>query len=417
MVSRRSDFIIYSVEAEYIDNVVAQYGPCNNTSTLFPRSNQAERDCRGAEPEIAAFEKHLPADVHIISCHSLHGPTVDTKGQPLVRQCAINPLYFWFRPSKFDVPPSHSFTKVMMKHRASQEKFDLTIRVLSCLESDFVFLSYKEHDRITADTQAVTHAAFLRAAKERENIKNWVTESNYLTSSFMIYGLNAASMGTAWKTDGRFPWENPHFVGGIENVKVNVALRIYGNKWHVYAGTVLCMSVLLADVDDKSHPNSAISTASHFPLPQLGIGLAIMNPNAKIQISQYAKSVADLFLLMITENEEELVRRAGEFVFGKANAHHESILLSDSLLDEYSLSNVPKDQSKPNSHLSLLAMVSMGFVECFLLESGTMVDCWYQLRLNPYEHMVCQTPLFRLWMYPLYSLAPPTPRDAYASLS
>ncbi|RUP47008.1 hypothetical protein BC936DRAFT_146228, partial [Jimgerdemannia flammicorona] len=163
MVSRRSDFIIYSVEAEYIDNVVAQYGPYNNTSTLFPRSNQAERDCRGAEPEIAAFEKHLPADVHIISCHSLHGPTVDTKGQPLVRQCAINPLYFWFRPSKFDVPPSHSFTKVMMKHRASQEKFDLTIRVLSCLESDFVFLSYKEHDRITADTQAVTHAAFLRS--------------------------------------------------------------------------------------------------------------------------------------------------------------------------------------------------------------------------------------------------------------
>ena len=27
-VSRTSDFILYSVEAEFIDNVVAQYGPC-----------------------------------------------------------------------------------------------------------------------------------------------------------------------------------------------------------------------------------------------------------------------------------------------------------------------------------------------------------------------------------------------------
>ena len=27
-VSRRSDFIVYSVEAEFIDRVVAEYGPC-----------------------------------------------------------------------------------------------------------------------------------------------------------------------------------------------------------------------------------------------------------------------------------------------------------------------------------------------------------------------------------------------------
>lgn len=35
-------------------------------------------------PEIAAFEEHLPADVDIVPCHSLHGPNVDPKGQPLV---------------------------------------------------------------------------------------------------------------------------------------------------------------------------------------------------------------------------------------------------------------------------------------------------------------------------------------------
>ena len=41
-------------------------------------------------PERAAFEKHLPADVEIVSCHSLHGPTVNPLGQPLV--CTIFPL-------------------------------------------------------------------------------------------------------------------------------------------------------------------------------------------------------------------------------------------------------------------------------------------------------------------------------------
>ena len=52
----------------------------------------------------------------------------------------------------------------MIKHRASNEKYKFVLRVLSCLESQVVELSYKEHDRITADTQAVTHVAFLRCA-------------------------------------------------------------------------------------------------------------------------------------------------------------------------------------------------------------------------------------------------------------
>lgn len=31
LVSRQSDFIIYSVEAEFMDRVVAQYGPCTSS--------------------------------------------------------------------------------------------------------------------------------------------------------------------------------------------------------------------------------------------------------------------------------------------------------------------------------------------------------------------------------------------------
>ncbi|KAF9166582.1 prephenate dehydrogenase (NADP(+)) [Actinomortierella ambigua] len=290
LVSRKCDWILYSVPAEFIDQVVATYGPSTKVGAIVAGQTSVKA------PEIAAFEKHLPDDVHIITCHSMHGPAVNPRGQPLV----------------------------VINHRGTEDKLALVVRILSCFESEMAFLSYKEHDRITADTQAVTHMAFL-------------------------------SMATTWKHQQSFPWFDPTYTGGIENVKVNMAMRILSNKWHVYAG------------------------------------LAILNPSAKAQVRQYSLSVAALFKLMIQEKEAEFVSRiraAGEFVFGSRtdrqhrDASREPILLDDTLLDQYSLGSVPKDKRKPNSHLSLLAMV----------------DCWYQLRMNPYSHMVCQTPLFRFWL-------------------
>jgi len=38
----------------------------------------------------------------------------------------------------------------------------LVENILRPLESRYVYLSYDEHDEVTANTQAVTHAAFLR---------------------------------------------------------------------------------------------------------------------------------------------------------------------------------------------------------------------------------------------------------------
>jgi prephenate dehydrogenase (NADP+) len=239
-------------------------------------------------PEIHAFRQHLPADVHIVSCHSMHGPAIDPRGQPLV----------------------------ICGERCDDSSFQVARRVLNCLQSTIVSLSAAEHDRITADTQAVTHLAFL-------------------------------SMGSAWKSQQMFPWQDSTYIGGIENIKVMTALRIYASKWHVYAG------------------------------------LAIMNPSARRQIQQYAQSVSELFKLMITEASEEFTRRiraAAQFVFG--DNQQQPILLSDSWLDQYSLSSVPPSARKPNSHLSLLAIV----------------DCWHRLGINPYAHMICQTPPFRMWL-------------------
>lgn len=276
-MSRISDWIIYSVEAEVIDSVVAEYGPSTKVGAIVG----GQTSCKA--PELAAFEKHLPSDVEIVSCHSLHGPGVEPKGQPLV----------------------------IIQHRASRKSVDTVHEILSCLQSKVIYLTGEEHDRITADTQAVTHVAFL-------------------------------SMGSAWAANNQFPWELDRYVGGIENAKINITLRIYSNKWHVYAG------------------------------------LAILNPAAKEQIRQYAQSVTELYKLMLGGHREELeqrIRQAGAAVFSK-DAEAQDLLLGDDLLDKFSLSKGPT-QRKPNNHLSLLAIV----------------DCWWKLGIVPYKHMICSTPV------------------------
>lgn len=159
---------------------------------------------------------------------------------------------------------------------------------------------------------------------------------------------------------------------GIEVAKINITLRIYSNKWHVYAG------------------------------------LAILNPVARIQIEQYAKSVSDIFKLMIMEKEDELrerIYKAREFVFptfsedaegGKGKATEAApLFMEDEVFDQFAIGSPDASASKganghpsssaappQNSHLSLLAMV----------------DSWRQLRLHPFEHLtLAATPIFRLW--------------------
>lgn len=201
--------------------------------------------------------------------------------------------------------------------------------VFRSFKSRYVYLTYEEHDEVTANTQAVTHAAFL-------------------------------SMGMAWKAEGGYPWEKARWVSGIEVIKVNITLRIYAAKWHVYAG------------------------------------LAILNPAAQRQIEQYARSATELFKLMLGGHREELEKRvwaAREAVFGWTKEQdaeqdeaggRQPILLSEDVLNQFSLGVHDKNAvEEPNSHLSLLAMV----------------DCWAALGIRPFEHLeVAGTPVFMLWI-------------------
>jgi prephenate dehydrogenase (NADP+) len=278
-VARRSDFIIYCVEAEKIDEVVSQFAKSIKFGAVVAGQTSVKH------PEIAAFEKYLPSDVHIITCHSLHGPGFNTHGQTLV----------------------------VIRHRASDEVYGKIMDVYQTLKSNIIEMAdYREHDKIVADTQAVTHMGF-------------------------------ESMGSAWKNAGFYPWENAVYAGAIDNVKVLTTLRIFSYKAHIYAG------------------------------------LAILNPYARAQIKQYAKTESELFKLMIGENEKafrEKIYKARDFVFDQAN---QLLLLDAKIMDDFSMAD-KAHQRKPNSHLSILSMVC----------------AWHEMRVNPYRHLICQTPPFKL---------------------
>jgi prephenate dehydrogenase (NADP+) len=174
-VSRKCDVIFYSVEAEKIAEVLSKYGSSTKYGAIVAGQTSIKH------PEIAAFEKYLPKDVNIVTCHSLHGPGFSPVGQKLI----------------------------IIPHRTSDEAYQRMTDLLATLGSDMAEIAdYHEHDRIVADTQAATHVGF-------------------------------ESMGTAWKEAGFFPWENSAYLGGIDNVKILTTLRIFSYKAHIYGGLAI----------------------------------------------------------------------------------------------------------------------------------------------------------------------------------
>ena len=52
--------------------------------------------------------------------------------------------------------------QILIKHRGTDEDLKVVERIVEPLNSRLVYMTYEEHDAVTANTQAVTHAAFLR---------------------------------------------------------------------------------------------------------------------------------------------------------------------------------------------------------------------------------------------------------------
>ncbi|MGZ3753949.1 MAG: prephenate dehydrogenase/arogenate dehydrogenase family protein [Mucilaginibacter sp.] len=174
-VSVGADLVIYSVEADRLEKVVAAYASYTKPGAIVAGQTSVKT------PEIQTFEKHLPEHTHIITFHAMHGPGFQPKGQKLI----------------------------LVPHRNDAAAYQRMVDLFTAVETDIVEVrDYHEHDKIVADTQAVTHVGF-------------------------------ESMGTAWKEAGFFPWENASYIGGIDNVKILTTLRIFSYKAHVYAGLAI----------------------------------------------------------------------------------------------------------------------------------------------------------------------------------
>jgi prephenate dehydrogenase (NADP+) len=174
-VARRADFLFFCVEAEHIALVVEMYAKSIKFGAIVSGQTSVK------SPEIEAFHQFLSADVEIVTCHSLHGPAFSTTGQTLI----------------------------VIRHRASDKSYDKALSVYRKLNSIMIEMSdYKEHDKIMADTQAITHMGF-------------------------------ESMGSAWKNAKFYPWENAAYTEGIDNVKILTTLRIFSYKAHIYAGLAI----------------------------------------------------------------------------------------------------------------------------------------------------------------------------------
>lgn len=174
-VAAKSDLLIYSVEAETLERVVAETADAVKATAIVAGQTSVK------QPEIAIFEQYLNPQVNIITFHAMHGPGFEPKGQKLI----------------------------LIRHRADDGAYQRMLDLFAGLETDIVEMTdFHQHDKIVADTQAVTHVGF-------------------------------ESMGTAWKAAGFFPWDNASYNGGIDNVKILTTLRIFSYKAHVYGGLAI----------------------------------------------------------------------------------------------------------------------------------------------------------------------------------
>ena len=254
-------------------------------------------------------------------------------GQSSVKKIEID-AFNEFVPKDCFVIPIHSLHGPTVKSTSGQT---------------MVVVQHRASDNLTSNV-----CDLLKSVFNYKIVKMTADEHDTTTANTQVLThLGFQSMGSAWSSMGCYPWETSSYVGGIDNVKVLACLRIHAHKAHVYCG------------------------------------LAMLNPAAKRQVSQYYKSVSELFKLMIKEDHSEMKNRillAKQNVFPKCNKdgseRKSNLLLPDSVLEEYAL-NVEKrevSEKTPNSHLSILAMV----------------DSWNQLGIRPDNDLVCETPVFRL---------------------
>lgn len=151
------------------------------------------------------------------------------------------------------------------------------------------------------------------------------------------------SMGSAWKESGCFPWSDGTYGSVVDQIKILMMLRIYSGKAHVYAD------------------------------------LAMLNPFSKRYVRQFHKSCEEILSLGLKKKHSALKNRI-ESIRKKTKWNpRRTLILNDRALQRSQVLS-PESRIAPNSHLSLIATA----------------DTWQKLRVDPYHHLLFQTPVFSM---------------------
>ncbi|MBI2141369.1 prephenate dehydrogenase [Candidatus Woesearchaeota archaeon] len=173
-VARRSDLLIYSITPlGSIDQVIKECIGAVKPGSIVGGFTSVKTK------EVAALQQYAPSGVQIVSMHPMHGPSLDPKNQTFI------------------------LVPVRVEGDSTTKKLEELLRPLG---PKVVYLtSSDEHDKITADTQVLTH--------------------------FTLF-----TMGDAWRRLGITPSAHPTYQNPIDDLKALMTQRLLSQNLDVYTG-------------------------------------------------------------------------------------------------------------------------------------------------------------------------------------
>ncbi len=172
-VAAQSDLLIYSITP------LGEIGRVIEDSVGYVREGTIVGGFTSVKTgEVAAFLKHSPKQARIVTMHPMYAPSLPPEGQSFI----------------------------LVPVRDDGNAIQTIEKLLSPLSPKIVYLhSAAEHDKITADTQVLTHFSYF-------------------------------SMGAAWKELGIMPSSHPTYQNPLDDLKSLMAQRLLSQNLDVYTG-------------------------------------------------------------------------------------------------------------------------------------------------------------------------------------
>lgn len=280
--ARLSDLLIYSTPISETPEIIQESAP-------YLRENAVVGGFTSVKTyEVDALLKSSPSDTEIITFHPMHGPSLNPKNQ----KCVIIPV----------------------RTREDSRIKEIEGIVKSTGINVFYVDSASEHDRVMADTQVLTHFAFL-------------------------------SMGNAWRMLGFHPEDNVVYQNEVDRIKALFTKRILSQNPEVYAG------IAIFNPEGKRHVRQYVNSLDSI------MELVLKEEKGKL-LEKWCSIVQFLGKDYLKTSDRSLNRLFNQeyIIENQTNSYLSQFVLGDSFMH---LGIKPKDniafQSPPYKILSLLA--------------------------------------------------------------